>query len=121
MELLEEPTVAVRLISGRAEDCHSLFYDNRLAAQAWPPLVSLRPAHRAKGSATSLGLPDYGWFVTFMPDHRRHHDIRSVRRRPIHRNGGAVHAGGWVVAWGRTITCSSENHHREQRRTPDDD
>ena len=128
MELLEESTVTVRLIDGRAEHYHSLFYDVGTAwqQQARPPFVSLRPAHRAKGRRwlSSLGLPDDGWFVTF---HCRttvgHQDLKSVRTETYTRALEAVvRAGGWVVCMG--------SHHqfahpriinRESHRTPNDD
>ena len=128
VDLLEESTVTVRLIDGRAEHYHSLFYDVAAAwqQQARPPLVSLRPAHRVKGRRwlSSLALPDEGWFVTF---HCRtgttHHDLRSVRTETYTRAMEAVlRAGGWVVCMGsRHQPAHPKIINREDHRTPDDD
>ena len=128
MELLEESTVTVRLADGRAEHYHSLFYDVGAAwqQQARPPLVSLRPAHRAKGRRwlSSLGLPDDGWFVTF---HCRttsnHQDLRSVRTETyIRAMEAVVRAGGWVVCMGSDHQFAHPKIiNREDYRTPDDD
>src|SRR3989344_950805 len=69
MELFAESTVSVDLADGDIRLFHSLFYDVAVAwqRQARPPLVTLRPEHRAAGRRwlSSLGLPDDGWFVTF--------------------------------------------------------
>ena len=129
MELLEESTVTVRLADGRAEHLHSLLYE---VAEAWqrqgrPPLVSLRPAHRAEGRRwlSSLGLPEEDWFVTF---HCRttvgHQDLRSVRPETYTRAMEAViRAGGWVVCMGtpKLVDAHPKIINRGDHVTPGDD
>lgn len=128
MELLEESTVTARLADGNARHYHSLFYDVGAVwqQQARAPLVSLRPAHRAKGRRWlwSLGLPDDGWFATF---HCRttvgHQDIRSVRTETyLPAMEAVVRAGGWVVCMGSDHQFANPKIiNRESHRTPNDD
>lgn len=128
MEFLEESTVTVRLIDGRAEHYHSLFYDVGIAwqQQARPPLVSLRPKHRADGRRwlSSLGLPNDAWFATFhCRTTAKHHDLRSVSVQTYERAMEAVvRAGGWVVCMGSDHEFAHPKIiNRENHRTLDDD
>ena len=129
MELLAESTVAVRLADGKVELYHSLLYEVATAWQraARPPLISLRPAHRAAGRRwlSSLGLPDDGLFATF---HCRttinHQDLRSVRPETYTRAMEAViRAGGWVVCMGTPTLADLHPKiiNLENHRTPEDD
>lgn len=129
LELFAESTVSVGLADGGVQLYHLLFLDVNAAwqRQARPPLVTLRPEHRAAGRRwlASLGLPEDGWFATF---HCRttinHQDLRSVRLDTYIRAMEAViRAGGWVVCMG---TPGLADLHpkiifRQDYRTPEDD
>lgn len=127
VELLEESTVTVRLVDGRAVHYHALFYDVDAAwqQQGRPPLVSIRPEHQADGQRwlSSLGMPDDGWFVTFHCRTGTHQGLRSVKPETYTRAIEAVlRSGGWVVCLG--FHCQSTHPkiiNRDDHRIPDDD
>jgi len=128
-ELLAESTIAVHLTDGRIEAYQALRYGVAAAwqAAARPPLISLRPWHRAAGRRwlLSLGLPEEGWFATFhCRTTKNHQDLRSVRPETYTRAMEAVLlAGGWVVCMGTPTLAESHPRiiNREDHRTPEDD